>query len=77
MPSHVAVIGRTAYIRDNAGVYKLDLDTKALSFIEGSQGALKNRMAVVGNKVFVPAGKSILVLEKTGPWPKRSRWMAR
>ena len=63
MPSHVAVIGRTAYIRDNAGVYKLDLDTKALSFIEGSQGALKNRMAVVGNKVFVPAGKSILVLE--------------
>lgn len=41
MPSHVAVIGRTAYIRDNAGVYKLDLDTKALSFIEGSQGALK------------------------------------
>ncbi len=63
MPSHVAVIGRMAYIRDNAGVYKLDLDTKALSFIEGSQGALKNRMAVVGNKVFVPAGKSILVLE--------------
>ena len=63
MPSHVAVIGRTAYIRDNAGVYKLDLDTKALSFIEGSKGALKNRMAVVGNKVFVPAGKSILVLE--------------
>lgn len=63
MPSHVAVVGRTAYIRDNAGVHALDLDTRAIAPIDGTKGALKNRMAVVGGKVFVPASKSVLVLE--------------
>ncbi|WP_430973540.1 DUF5074 domain-containing protein [Sunxiuqinia rutila] len=61
--SHVAVIGNSAYIRDNAGVYLLNLDSKALSFIEGTAGAMKNRMAVANEKVFVPAGKKILVLQ--------------
>lgn len=62
-PSHVAVIGRTAYIRDNAGIWTLDLDARTLTAVENTKGALKNRMAVVGNKIFVPASKSILVLE--------------
>lgn len=62
-PSHVAVVGRTVYLRDNAGVYTLDLDTRTLAFVDGTKGALKNRMAVVGGKVFVPASKSVLVLE--------------
>lgn len=62
-PTHVAVVGRTAYIRDNAGVHALDLDTRTLTFIDGTKGALKNRMAVAGGKVFVPASKSIFVLE--------------
>ncbi len=61
-PTHVVVIGRTAYIRDNAGLWTLDLDSRALTALEGTKGALKNRMAVVGNKVFAPANKSILVL---------------
>lgn len=63
-PTHVAAVGRTAYIRDNAGVYTLDLDTRTLTFIDGTKGALKNRMAVVGEKVFVPANNSIFVLER-------------
>lgn len=62
-PSHVAVVGRTAYIRDNAGIWTLDLDTRTLKAVENTKGALKNRMAVVGDKVFAPASKSILVLE--------------
>ena len=62
-PTHVTVIGRTAYIRDNNGIWTLDLDSKALTTVENTKGALKNRMAVVGNKVFAPASKSILVLE--------------
>ncbi|WP_290539934.1 DUF5074 domain-containing protein [Alistipes sp.] len=62
-PSHVAVIGRTAYIRDNAGIWTFDLDSKALTAVKNTKGALKNRMAVVGNKVFAPANKSVLVLE--------------
>lgn len=62
-PSHVAVVGRTAYIRDNKGVHALDLDARTLTFVDGTAGALKNRMAVVGGKVFVPARSSVLVLE--------------
>ncbi len=61
-PTHIAVVGSTAYIRDGAGVYAFDLETKTLTFVEGTNGALKNRMAVVGDKVFVPASKSVLVL---------------
>ena len=62
-PSHVAVVGRTAYIRDNAGVWTLDLDSRSLKQIEGTAGALKNRMAVVGDKVFVPANSKVLILD--------------
>lgn len=62
-PSHVAVVDKNIYIRDNKGVYLFNADTKALSFIEGTSGALKNTMAVVGGKVFVPGKKAVLVLQ--------------
>jgi len=62
-PTHVAVIGDDAYIRDNKGVYKFNMVTKELLFVEGSKGAAKNRMAVIGNKVFVPAGKNLYVIK--------------
>lgn len=63
-PTHVAVVGDdNVYIRDNNGVYLFNTTSKALTFVEGSKGALKNRMAVVGNKVFVPAGKAIYVVK--------------
>jgi len=63
-PTHVAVLNdNNAFIRDNKGVYLFNPLTKEIKFIEGSNGALKNRMAVVNNKVFVPASNSVLVLE--------------
>lgn len=62
-PSHVAVVGNTAYIRDNAGVWTLDLDTREFTAVANAKGTLKNRMAVVGGKVFVPGNRTILVLE--------------
>ena len=62
-PSHVAVVGNTAYIRDNAGVWTLDLDTREFTAVANAKGTLKNRMAVVGGKVFVPGNRAILVLE--------------
>lgn len=74
-PSHVAVVGRMAYIRDNAGVWSLDLDSRTHAFIEGTKGALKNRMAVVGDKVFVPAKNSIFVFLTGASW-RRSLWTA-
>lgn len=63
-PTHVAVLGQdNVFIRDNKGVYLFNTSSKELKFITGTTGALKNRMAVVGGKVFVPASKSVLVLE--------------
>ncbi|MCE4565537.1 DUF5074 domain-containing protein [Maribellus sp. CM-23] len=62
-PTHVAVVGNSAYIRDNAGVYLLNLESKELTFVDGTSGAMKNRMAVVNGKVFVPAGKKVFVLQ--------------
>ena len=62
-PTHVAAIGEDVFLRDNKGVHLFNSSTKTATLIEGSKGALKNRMAVTNNKVFAPASKSILVLE--------------
>lgn len=62
-PTHIAVTGGYAFIRDNNGVYSFNLATKTIQFIEGTKGVIKNRMAVAGNKVFAAAGKSLHVLE--------------
>lgn len=63
-PTHLAVIGTSnVYIRDNKGVYLFNTDTKALKYIAGTKGAAKNRMAVIGEKVFVPAGKNVYVIQ--------------
>lgn len=62
-PTHIAVTGDLAYIRDNAGVYAFNTASGELKFVEGTQRAAKNRMAVVGNKVFAFAGDKILVME--------------
>ncbi len=63
-PTHVAALGvDDVFIRDNKGVYLFNPSNNQVKFIEGSAGAQKNRMAVVQNKVFVPASKSVLVLE--------------
>jgi hypothetical protein len=63
-PTHIAVVGsNNVYIRDNKGVYLFNTDTKALKFIDGTDGADKNRMAVVGSKVFVPAGDKLFAIQ--------------
>lgn len=62
-PTHIAVIGDEAFIRDNNGVHVFNTATKELSLVGGTKGALKNRMAVTNGKVFVPANKSVYVLE--------------
>lgn len=61
-PTHVAVVNNIAYIRDNRGVSSFDLNSKTLTQMDGGSGALKNRMAVVDGKIFVPASRKILVI---------------
>lgn len=52
-PSHVAVLDEQhIYIRDNAGVYRLDGTTGTLTFIEGSGAAPKSRFVTMNGKVY-------------------------
>lgn len=63
-PTHVAVTGKDSiYIRDNNGISLFNPTTKEVKLVKGTKGANKNRMAVVGKKVFVPAGKNIYVIK--------------
>lgn len=62
-PTHIAVVGDNAYIRDGQGIYLLKLASKELTFIEGSEGASKNRMAVAQGKTFAMTSNGILVLQ--------------
>lgn len=63
-PTHVAVLADDAvYLRGNAGISKFNPLTKESTFIEGSNGARKNTMAVVNGKVFAAQSKNLLVIE--------------
>ena len=63
-PTHVAVLDEeNIFIRDNAGIHRFNSVTKELISVEGSKGAKKMTMAIVGGKVFVPVSKGVLVLE--------------
>lgn len=63
-PTNIAVLNEeNIFIRDNKGIYLFNSKTKGLKFIEGSEGAKKNRMAVVNNKVFAASKENILILE--------------
>ena len=59
-PTHIAVTdGRHAYIRDNAGVWHLDMDDVSLTFVAGSEGAPKAQFAVVDGEVYFPLNGTI------------------
>jgi outer membrane protein assembly factor BamB len=62
-PSHLAVIGNDIYIRDSNGVHILNTSTNELTNIDNSKGVAKNRMIVIGDKVFAMNGKNINVLQ--------------
>lgn len=52
-PTHIAVLDEQhIYLRDNAGIYRLDATTGALTFVSGSEGAPKSRFAKIGDKVY-------------------------
>lgn len=52
-PSHIAALDdKHVYIRDNKGVYRLDMSTKTLTFIEESDGAPKSQFVKLNGKVY-------------------------
>lgn len=52
-PTHVAVLDPSnVFIRDNRGVWRLDRSTRRLTFVEGTDGAIKGRMARIGDRVY-------------------------
>lgn len=58
-PTHIAVIDEQhIYIRDNRGVWRLNMEDLSLTFIEGTESAPKAPFAVVGGKVYTYYNRS-------------------
>lgn len=52
-PTHIAVLDEQhLYIRDNAGIYRFDPTTQALTFVSGSDGAPKSRFVTMDGKAY-------------------------
>lgn len=52
-PSHIAVLDeRNVFIRDNAGIYRLNTETDELTLINGTEGAPKSRFVTMNGKVY-------------------------
>lgn len=52
-PTHIAVLDEEhVYLRDNKGVYRLNLHTKELKFVEGTEKAPKTQFVVMNGKVY-------------------------
>lgn len=64
-PTHIAVLDeRHVYIRDNAGIYRFDPTTEALTFVDGSDGAPKSRFVTLDGKAYTyKSGYSSKLLE--------------
>ena len=64
-PTHIAVIDEQhVYIRDNAGVWHLNMDDSSLSFVNGTENAPKSRFATVNNEVYFPLSGSYMAYVK-------------
>lgn len=60
-PTHIAVLDEQhVYIRDNKGIYRLNTETKELTFIEGSEGAPKAQFVTMNGKVYTFYNKNYL-----------------
>lgn len=75
-PTHIAVLDEQhVYIRtdsDNGGatqqgIWRLDTTTGALTFVENTSKAPKNRMAVVGGKVYSTRGSMMVKILEIAP----------
>ncbi|MEG0033897.1 MAG: PKD-like domain-containing protein, partial [Mucinivorans sp.] len=63
-PTHIAVVGDNAYIRDNKGIQIADLAAHSITgTLKNSTGAAKLPMVQTAGKVFVAAGKKILAID--------------
>lgn len=52
-PTHIAVTDEQhVYIRDNVGVWHLNMDDGSLAFVNGTSGAPKNRFVVLNEEVY-------------------------
>lgn len=66
-PTHIVVCNESkAYVRSNAGLHILDLNTnKITGLVEGANSANKQKMEFINNCAIVPAAKEILIINPT------------
>lgn len=52
-PTHIAVLDEAhVYVRDNKGIYRLNLQTKEMKFVAGTEKAPKSQFVVMNGKVY-------------------------
>lgn len=52
-PTHIAVLDEShVYVRDNKGIYRLNLQTKEMKFVAGTEKAPKSQFVVMNGKVY-------------------------
>ncbi|HBB06672.1 MAG TPA: hypothetical protein DCZ73_02830 [Bacteroides sp.] len=67
-PTHIAVIDEQhVYIRDNAGVWHLNMDDMSLTFVNGSTKAPKNQFTVINGEIYFPMNGLLASLKKIDP----------
>lgn len=63
-PTHLAVVDEQhIYIRDNKGIWRLDLDSRAFTFVEGTKSARKNVMAVSNGKLYYANFNKLCIID--------------
>lgn len=73
-PTHVAAIDEQhVYIRDNAGIWRLDTDDNSLAFIGGSGGAPKAPFAIAGGRLYTYVGGIMCGLLEIAPGADEAR----
>lgn len=72
-PAHVAVVDQNVFIQGNSGITLFDEAAGTFTLIEGTSGAARNNMAVVGDKLFASAGNAMLVLQMQNGTPQVTR----
>ena len=63
-PPHVAVLGENdIYLRDGEGIKVFHPSTGDVDLVDGTQGAFKNTMVVVDNKIYACVDNSVVEIE--------------
>ena len=62
VPSHLAVVGDNAYIRNGETIFRFNMTDKTVTPLDAKYAA-KGRMVVIKNKVYAAVGSSVVIID--------------